>query len=70
MLPFQLRLPTAVNEVTLNMADPIAFLIGFTFFVFWLLDKQRTALWAQTWLWCGVDVSGGDADIWLAGWVY
>ncbi len=47
LLPFQLRLPTAVNEVTLNMADPIAFLIGFTFFVFWLLDKQRTALWAQ-----------------------
>ncbi len=48
LLPFQLRLPTAVNEVTLNMADPIAFLVGFTFFVFWLLDKKRTALWAQT----------------------
>ncbi|MCH9853567.1 MAG: O-antigen ligase family protein, partial [Alphaproteobacteria bacterium] len=47
LLPFQLRLPTSVNEVTLNMADPIAFLMGFTFFVFWLLDKQRTALWAE-----------------------
>ncbi len=47
LLPFQLRLPTSVNEVTVNMADPIAFLIGFTFFVFWILDKHRTALWAE-----------------------
>ncbi len=70
LLPFQLRLPTAVNEVTLNMADPIAFLVGFTFFVFWLLDKQRTASMGANWLRFGVDFSGGDADIWLAGWLY
>ena len=75
LLPFQLRLPTSVNEVTLNMADPIAFLMGFTFFVFWLLDKARPPpnkirIMATKGIRHRVITSSGLDIIWLGRWLY
>jgi len=51
LLPFQIRIPTLTHALTINLADPIAFIVGGTFLVAAYYQFDWRKLWRQKLFW-------------------
>jgi|GEM_PF-1567429 len=45
LIGIQIRVPTATGELTVNLADPVAFLGAISFLAFWYRDHLHQAMW-------------------------
>jgi O-antigen ligase len=54
LLPFQLRVPTLSSSITLNLADPMAFLLGGSLVAFLHARGLLGSLWRRNSMWFGL----------------